>query len=82
MLQAERFYGAAWFYNPARWDTSDGYVPFHVCWAYWHAMEPLMAFERLFVMRAVQLGISVPLKPEVVGQLADAEIARAFPQEG
>lgn len=75
MLQAERFWGAAWWYNPPRWGTTDGIVPYRVFWVYWRAMGSLMAFERLSTARAALLA-----SPRENPQMAfDREVELAFP---
>lgn len=47
MTQVERYWGSSWYYNPQRWATSDGYAPFAVVIAAWHAMETNKASEQL-----------------------------------
>lgn len=80
--QCERYYGAAWYFAPDRWATSDGYVPFFVGVDAWRTMQSLMAWERLQLSKAVQHA-----QPRSEDQLAawqranDAEIALAFPTE-
>ena len=54
-LHAEHFWGAHWWFNPTRWDTPDGYVPWQVFWVYWQAIRSVRAVERLQVMRATRL---------------------------
>lgn len=40
-------YGEAWYYNPERWPTSDGYVPFAVAVVEYAGVQALRAAQRL-----------------------------------
>lgn len=79
MVQCERYWGARWFYDPRRWRTADGYVPHRTLWAYWYAMEPVMAMERLSDTRSSRLA---QMRDEKAAQLAvDREQQLAFPEQ-
>lgn len=54
----ERFYGAAWYFDPRRWATADGYAPWAVVWVAWRAMQAVSAQERLSMSRAIQLALA------------------------
>lgn len=45
--------GAAWYFNPARWDTRDGYAPFLEVWAAWKTARMGRAMDRLNLIRAM-----------------------------
>lgn len=47
LLCCERFYGAAFVFNPARWRTADGWVPSRVLWLYWYGTNRARAWERM-----------------------------------
>ena len=40
-------YGDAWYFNPARWTTADGYAPFKVVWCEYVGLQSLEARARL-----------------------------------
>lgn len=42
-------YGDAWYWNPERWPTADGYVPFAVCLTEYAGLQALDARRRLEV---------------------------------
>jgi hypothetical protein len=42
-------YGDAWYWNPARWQTADGYAPFAVCLLEYAGLQALDARRRLEV---------------------------------
>lgn len=56
MVQAEAWLGSAFVYNPTRWGTADGYVPWRVFAAVVRGLPALKALERLQMARAVVLG--------------------------
>lgn len=58
--QCELYYGASWYWNPARWGTSDGYVPFGILWDAWRTLQSLTAWQRLQTMQAFILAQPVP----------------------
>lgn len=39
--------GESWYWNPARWATSDGYAPFAVCWLEFVGLQHVSAQRRL-----------------------------------
>ena len=47
--------GAAWYWNPARWDTWDGYAPYDVVWRAWRTIQQERAFQRLNLVRATTI---------------------------
>lgn len=75
-LQTEAFWGSAWFHNPARWGTADGYVPYRVLWAYWHAMESARALKRLDQIRAGQ----IVRAGEAARGALETELSEAYPR--
>lgn len=42
-------YGDSWYYNPERWPTADGYVPFALAWLEFVGVQSLEARRRLEV---------------------------------
>lgn len=48
-------YGDTWYYNPQRWSTTDGYVPFRVVWVEFLALEAEDARTRLEHVAALQV---------------------------
>lgn len=43
----ERHYGAEWYWNPKRWTTADGYVPWAEFLVKWDALMGHLAIDRL-----------------------------------
>lgn len=81
--QCEAFYGAGWYWNPPRWGTSDGYVPFPVLWDAWRAMQSVQAWQRLSMSSAVALGQPVSEEGRDKRERAVKEQEwLAFPTEG
>lgn len=80
--QCAAFWGASWYFNPRRWDTVDGYVPFPVLWDGWRTMQSVSAWQRMQLTQAVALA-----QPVHEGQLTDRqrlhdqEHRTAFPPE-
>lgn len=54
------------YWNPARWPTADGYVPFRVFDLYAAALFPALALDRLNTAQAIAL---------VAGEKRAAEVA-------
>lgn len=48
-LTVRATYGDTWFYNPSRWPTSDGYVPFAVCLMEYAGVQTLEVRRRIEV---------------------------------
>lgn len=59
-VQCEAFWGASWYWNPHRWGTTDGYVPFPVLWDAWRSMQSVAAWQRLQATQSAALGHPVP----------------------
>ena len=78
MVQVERYFGAAFYFNPQRWATVDGYAPWHVVWVAWRAMLALQAQERLSFTRAVRLAMAQGAHA-TTGH--DEDVAAAFPPD-
>lgn len=76
--QCELRYGAGWYFNPARWRTADGYVPFRLLWPAWRRLQAARAADRLDVARAVSLAHQ---PGEQAKRLTDAELREAYPQD-
>ena len=55
-LQCEAHYGAQWYWNPERWETVDGYVPFPRVLDAWRCLESLVARDILHQVIALALG--------------------------
>lgn len=71
----EREYGAAWWFNPARWETLDGFAPYLAVWEAWETMRRARAWERLSLVRA----ISVARAGEAGQRAIDTDLREAFP---
>jgi hypothetical protein len=54
----QHHYGAAWYYAPARWRTSDGYAPFVAVVHAYRAAVAHVAQHRISMVRAVALGMA------------------------
>jgi hypothetical protein len=48
-LSVRTCYGDAWYYNPERWPTSDGYAPFALCLVEYIGLQAMDARRRLEV---------------------------------
>lgn len=57
-LTCEVRLGAAWYYNPDRWPTSDGYAPMAVVWTMYGGIMALDAGAQLAAATAARLGAS------------------------
>lgn len=80
--QCEAFWGASWYFNPARWATVDGYVPFPVLWDAWRTMQSVAAWQRMQITHAVAL--AQPVSEERLQerlQAGEREQRQAFPVE-
>lgn len=80
--QCEAFWGASWYFNPQRWATVDGYVPFPVLWDAWRTMQSVAAWQRLQITHAVAM--AQPVHESAVTdrqRLMDQEQRQAFPPE-
>jgi hypothetical protein len=66
--------GAGWYWNPARWDTWDGYAPYDVVWRAWTTMQQARAFERLNQVRA----IGITQAGEKAQAIYDADVREAL----
>lgn len=75
-LTVRQAYGEGWYYNPARWGTSDGYAPFAVCWLEYVGLQALEARQRLIVADGTALA-SAKDGPRVRRQL----LRLAYPGE-
>ena len=51
-------YGDAWYWNPARWPTSDGYAPFAVTWVEYMGLQTVEARRRLERVDSVQIALA------------------------
>jgi len=45
-------FGNDWYFNPTQWRTSDGYVPFDVCWTEFAGLSALEARAQLVQVQA------------------------------
>lgn len=80
LYDAQREYGAGWYYQPGRWPTSDGVVPWEEFVAASKVLWALRAIERLNTARAIGVAFSGD-SPEAQ-RLRAAEVAEAFPDGG
>lgn len=48
-LTVRHEFGEAWYWNPQRWATADGYAPFALCWIEYVGLQALAARRRLEV---------------------------------
>lgn len=80
--QCEAFYGASWYFDPRRWPTTDGYVPFAVLWDAWRTMQSVAAWQRLQITHAVAMASPVAESAMAQRQRAmEQEQRMAFPPE-
>jgi hypothetical protein len=71
-------FGEAWYYNPARWSTADGYVPHAVCWADYWGLDALDARQELSHLRAE--AVLRASRPDVTRRQYDAIERRSYPR--
>lgn len=77
------FYGAAHYYQPRRWRTRDGIIPFKRFWLEHAAIRRVMAVERLSLIQAVMLGtrLTQPIKDTTkLEALVDQQFDEAYPR--
>lgn len=77
-LTCEVKLGAAWYYNPSRWATVDGYAPMAAVWAAYVGLSALAAQDRLAMASAMQLAQAHG--PKVANEWRKLEAA-AFPAD-
>lgn len=73
-LSVRAAYGDAWYFNPQRWPTSDGYVPFAVALVEHAGIQALEMRRRLEVADGVTLSQAKPHEKQRLHRLA-------YPQE-
>lgn len=73
-LSVRAAYGDAWYYNPHRWPTSDGYVPFALALVEHAGVQALELRRRLEIADGMNLSHAKPHERERVQRLA-------YPQE-
>lgn len=78
VTQVERFYGAAWYYAPGRWQTADGFAPWQVVWVAWRSMNAMAAYERLSMSRAISLALATG---DAGVRYRQDELSAAFPDD-
>ena len=72
--------GADWYWNPKRWRTDDGYVPWTVMWSAWRALQAVEAAQRLEFIRAYR--IAQPREDgHAAARLLAQESDEAYPEE-
>lgn len=72
-------YGDTWYYNPARWNTADGYAPFPVTWVEYVGLLTLDAKQRLSMADAMSLSMASDVNK---AQRARQELLKqAFPPD-
>lgn len=67
------------YFNPARWPTADGFIPFPVFPRYVDALFQAMALERLNSAQSVGMALAPQEKAKIAWDQATAE---AYPMEG
>lgn len=72
----ERFFGSEFVFNPARWGTSDGYVPYRVFRVYWFAAVSISAYERLSDIKTH----TIVRNKEKSSAMLEETISTAFPE--
>jgi len=68
-------YGESWYFDPARWQTTDGYVPHDVCWIEYAGLAALEARAQLLHVHAHAVAHS----GKGVRRAVDALLREAFP---
>jgi hypothetical protein len=67
------------YFNPARWDTADGYLPWRLFLLYAAALYPVWAMERLTMTSAIGLAFQAA---DAQGEAARTRAAaEAYPEE-
>lgn len=69
-LSVRAAYGETWYWNPARWDTSDGYAPFALCLAEYAGVQTLEVRRRLEVADGYSLAHAKPHERAKVSRMA------------
>lgn len=69
-LSVRAAYGDGWYFNPDRWPTSDGYVPFAVALVEYAGIQTLDVRRRLEVADGYALAHAKPHEKERMHQLA------------
>jgi hypothetical protein len=77
MVEA-RFPGVYW--NPTRWPTADGYIPFRVFDLYAASLATAAALDRMNLAHAI--GLALVSDKTVSDRLWQAAIHEAYPREG
>lgn len=65
------------YYNPQRWQTDDGYIPFPVFDLYAAALWPVAAIERMNMAQAIGLVLA---GKDAGDELRRATLREAFPE--
>jgi hypothetical protein len=76
-LVERTFPGVYW--NPARWPTADGYVPFRVFDLYAASLTAALALDRMNTAQAIGMVLA---EKEAADRLWTASIREAYPREG
>jgi hypothetical protein len=66
-------------FNPERWDTIDGYIPWRLFLRYAAALYPVWAMERLRLAASIGLAFASDPKGH---QIRDQAVAEAYPELG
>lgn len=74
-MHAQRYWGPDVVYNPQRWRTTDGYIPYHILQLYWLGAVSLMAFERYSAAKAQHMAE----RSEAGARLSQENLQLAFP---
>lgn len=77
VLTCEARMGAGWYYDPARWNTVDGYAPHGVVWLTYEGLMALDAQSQLAMTDAIALAFGGEKSASVREQV----MARAYPRE-
>lgn len=77
LYDAQREYGAGWYYQPGRWPTSDGVVPWTEFLAASKALWAFRAIDRMNTTRAI--GVAFAGDTPDGQRVRAAEVAEAFP---
>lgn len=64
------------YFNPARWNTADGYIPFPVFDLYALALWPIPAMDRLNTAHAIGLAFA---DPKAGARLHERTLTEAYP---
>jgi len=71
-----------WYFNPSRWQTADGYVPWRIFWLLYHEINRTVAQRQYDDAFAILLGIGAALGQDGSGVRVLKDFQRAHDLDG